>query len=446
MNTEQLRKQVHTGIDQHCAPLTSDPYLMQRVLKAANKKGGITIRKQTIALLVAVVLMLLGTVAIAASLFHLHIEKAMDLAKDKGAFDAWSLDDKVALIETMSEAGIALPQEAYGIVLDSNASEEEKDRAATDLLTGIYGSEEYISYFTIASHDWGDPFLWSLEQKEWFWETLREKGLYTGRMKYLLPGDDDLSREQVVLLAKQAIQEAFDLSSDIVQGYEADVTFFTIEGTDVAPRWRVYLGYAGADAAAYAVLLTQDGQVTEDASLHIFNPKTLAGKETPSSLPASTVVTPSQRRMLAAEVFYLSTGNSQYHFLVDCPSAKGEKLSPATDIDGNQPCPYCVLQTQLWSAEDKIAYGVMRGELPSEDVIPAVQAEQLAADHLHAHGLNDVNELTPYSRYLVANNQHQYTVFFAQLKNAQIEPVYAVIVNADTGEIIKHSVLGSGEG
>lgn len=436
MDDKLVRAKVHTAVQQHCATsgVQPNPYLAQRVLNAAHEgRRGIVISKKAIALVVVIVLMLTGTVAVAATLLNLHIEKAMDIAVDKGEFSEWALDDKIALIDAMIEAGIPLPQEKLSAISDADASEEERDRAATELLVEIYGSEEHISHFTIASHDWGDPFLWTLEQKEWFWETLRAKGLYTGKIKYLLPGENDLTRDQVVLIAKQAIQDAYDLPDEIVQGYDADVTFFTIDGTDIAPRWRVYLGYADAEAADYAVLLTQDGQVTEDASLYIFKPEASA-TPVPQNDQPSAVLKPYEKRLLATDELYLSLGNKQYHFLPNCPSVKAEVLSATNNINGYQPCPYCVIQTQLWSVEDKIIFGGMYSELPTEEVISASQAEQIAREFLLACGKNDIEGLIPYSRYLSLDGH--YTVFFARLENGQIEPVYSVVINAETGEVL----------
>ena len=401
-------------------------------------------KKVSLALVFMLILLLTGTVAIAATILNLHIEKAMDIAAEKGEFVDWKLDDKIALINAMNEAGIHLPQEKLSIVLDADSSDEERDRVATELLVDIYGSEEHISHFTIASHDWGDPRQWTLEQQVWFWETLREKGLYTGEIKYLLPDETDLTRDQVVMIAKQAVQDAYALTEEIVQGYDADVTFFTIEGTDVAPRWRVYLGYDDEEAAEHTVLLTRDGQVTEDASLYIFKPG-VSVTAAPQNDQPSTVLKPYEKRLLATEELYLSHRNMQYHFLSNCPSVEAEVLSATDNIDGYEPCPYCVIQTQLWSVEDKIIYDAMYGELPSDEVIPASQAEQIARKHLLASGRNDVEQLVPYCRYLSFDGR--YTVFFARLENGQIEPIYCVIVNAETGEVLSEpdsAVNGNG--
>ncbi len=425
--------------DTSLSGIQDDPWLAQRVLSMAHgaqgQGGKIVKKKISLASVLLVCLMLISGVAIAASFVNLHIEKTMDIIHERGAFAEWTLEDKLGLIGAMEAEGIALPQEQMTVIRDANASEEQKQQAADELLTGIYGSEEHISYLTMASHDWGDPFVWTLEQKAWFWETLREKGLYTGATRYLLPDENDLTREQVVQLAKDAVQAAYHLPDDVMQGYDADVTFFTVDGTDAEPRWRVCIGYAWENAAEYEVLLTRDGQVTEDASLYIFRPETMAVQQAAAVQP-STVLKPYEKRMLAANVLYVSA-NGWYHFLPDCPSSAGETLKATDNIDGLQPCPYCISQTQLWSAEDKIRYGVMGGELPMDGMLTEAQAEDIARSHLLADGMSEAGTLTAYSRYNMVDGSHCYEVYFAELTNGQIEDVCMVIVSAETGAVIR---------
>lgn len=449
MDDKKIRAKVHTAVQQHCAAfgVQPTPYLAQRVLAAAHEgRKGTVKSKKPIVWVIAIVLMLTGAVAVAATLLNLHIEKAMDIAAEKGAFTDWTFDDKIALLDAMAEAGINLQQDKLTIIADTAYSTEERNRAATELLVSIYGSEEYISHFTIASQEWGNPFRWSLEQKEWFWETLRSKGLYTGKIKYLLPGEKDLSRERVVQLAKNAVQDAYHLSDDTMQSYEADVTFFTIEGTDIEPRWRVCLGYAEAEAADYEVLLTRDGQVAEDASLYIFKPEDLAAQQAQLEAQPMTVQTPAQKRMMAAEVLYISSNSGQYHFLLDCPSAPYEELAAVSNIAGYQPCPYCVQHTELWPAEDKIIYGVMGGTVPAENTLPEARVKQIAREHLLAKGMTDVKTLVAYCRYISTDGKSCYQVFFGRLENGLIEEVYLVIVDAENGELVKNIVELEGLG
>ena len=68
----------------------------------------------------------------------------MDITKEKGAFSNWTVEDKLDLINTMIEQGISLPKEKINIITDNSWSQEKKNQAATELLTEIYGDEEYI--------------------------------------------------------------------------------------------------------------------------------------------------------------------------------------------------------------------------------------------------------------------------------------------------------------
>lgn len=450
MNNASLREKIHTGIDRHCASMTSDPYRVQRILYAAHQKGmeqKPMKKKLSLAVIMFVCLLLVSGVAIAAMFMNQHIEQAMEIAVERNAFTEWTLEDKLALIDAMQAEGIALPESQLQKVMDDALPAAEREQAATTLLVSVYGDAEYISHFTMASHDWGDPFLWTLEQKVWFWETLREKGLYTGRMHYLMPGENDLSRDEVVQIARREIQQAYGLTDEQVFGYDADVTFFALDDAASEPRWLVHLGYANAAAAEYSILLTRDGQVTEDKSLYVFLPGADVAQET--SIP-STVEKPYERYLHAAGTAYLSD-DGHYHLLNACPAVSSETLHASENVsdalNGYEPCPYCVMSAQLWSAADKISYGVMIGSLPAPDVLPEAEAEQIAREHLLSGGKNDVEKLVPYLRYISFEEPLRYEVYYARLEDGLITPVYMVVIDAANGTVLNmYSMSGSGLG
>ena len=61
MNDEKMREQVHQGIDRRCASLSSDPYRVQRVLRAAQSEGGKNVTRRIPRMLaVWMVLLVLG--------------------------------------------------------------------------------------------------------------------------------------------------------------------------------------------------------------------------------------------------------------------------------------------------------------------------------------------------------------------------------------------------
>lgn len=440
-------QRVQKALDQDAAFIQADPCLAQRVLRKVQLEGQTTAHVRIRAVLIlAVAFTLLGAAAFAATFAYRHIETAMDITKDKGAFADWALDDKLALLEALRQEGISLPQEGLATLADATATEAEKERIATEMLVAIYGSEQHISHFTMASHDWGDPFYWTLEQKVWFWETLREKGLYNGRIRYLMPEEKDMTREQAALLARQAIQEAYHLTDETMAGYDADVSFFTTMDDEATPRWLVYLGHGGAEAADYSVLLTRDGQVTEDESLHVYKPQRL--EKQPVQTADKMVETPLEKRMKAADVLYLAEKTGLYHLLPDCPSSK-EALRPertgSIHLQAYQPCLYCVLSSELWSAEDKILYGVMHGVLPDESAISTDCALQAARDYLQRCGVADIDTLAPCPRYYKTDLRHCYVIFFGRLSNGKIDLVYSVTVHAQSGEVLSMKALSDGQ-
>lgn len=441
---KKMRENIHLAIDGHCSTLKNDPCRLQRVLRAAESETPLHARKRSgkrisTALVFILALLLISSVGIAAILMNHHLENAMDLSKEKGTFQAWSTEDKIALLEIMHQEGISLPAEEWQMLQNPSISPEEKERAATKILTAIYGDPAQISHFTMASHEWGDPFQWTMEQTAWFWETLRAKGLYNGRVEYLLPEAGDLSREQAVQLAREAIQAAYELSDEEIMQYDADVRFFTIYGTAEPPRWLIYLGYADAEAADYSVLLTRDGQVTEDASLYVSLPGKMEILPAASLRQSPAMETPFQIRWRESSLLYLSESDGLYHFLADCPAAPSGSLSEAEKTpetpDQYLPCPYCVLKTEFWSVADKIHFGVMGGELPAQNEISEDQAAQIARDYLISCGASEAGELIPYLRYVKIDHRHYYTVFFARLDREQIYPIYSVLVDAENGDV-----------
>lgn len=86
----------------------------------------------------------------------------------------------------------------------------------------------------------------------------------------------------------------------------------------------------------------------------------------------------------------------------------------------------------------------MAGELPDDSVLSAAQAQQFAKEYLLAQDATEVDAMVPYLRYLCVDGRRYYQVFFAQLANGQIEPLYCVIVDAETGEVSRFRVLESG--
>ena len=241
--------------------------------------------------IVALILLLAMGTAIAMSINWSHIEKAMDIARESGEYDEWSLKSKISLIESMKEDGIEIDEKDWKALEGEEMGEEEKNALADEILTGYYGDQEFLYYYTIAEIEWGVPPTWTLEQKHWFYQMEREKGLLRDDSWIdLLPEKGDLRREEAVEIARKAVMDAYELSEEEMRDYGADVSFFITQDCQT-PRWEIdFHPLDNAYFARYSVLLTREGEITEDERLGIMTPGDRELQERTQAQPPKVMV------------------------------------------------------------------------------------------------------------------------------------------------------------
>jgi len=123
MNHEKMREQVHTGIDRQCASLTSDPYRVQRVLKAAKPEGGeIVVRKVSRVVVVLMIMLALSiSAAIAAGIISWHrgLEDMLRVTDEtKEYYQGMELFDEPGMSVTQGDVTVTLEQS----IVDTNAA------------------------------------------------------------------------------------------------------------------------------------------------------------------------------------------------------------------------------------------------------------------------------------------------------------------------------------
>ena len=112
-----------------------------------------------VVLFLAILLLAMGT-AIALTIHNWkHIETAMDIAVENGAYWEWSLNAKIRLIEAMAEDGLAVSEGDMAALKGDDLTEDEKQELADRILTEQYGEEHFIYYYTIAVAEWGEPHI-----------------------------------------------------------------------------------------------------------------------------------------------------------------------------------------------------------------------------------------------------------------------------------------------
>lgn len=279
MEDRKDKQIVQQVFDSSLSGIQDDPWMAQRVLNNASRtkeRGGITIRKRTIIPVILMILLLLGTVAYAATvLLNSMFESVIDMEIDQGAFCSWSLDEKIALIDLLSENGWDFSTADIDTLHSEQTPIETKEKLATQMITEHFGREDAISHFDIIEKVKGPMSTWSLEDKAWYSSYIRTKKTMIDSWQDVLPGKDDLSTVEIIEIAKKAILDAHSITERELDDRIVSVDFF-ITDKHPEPRWRVAWLRDPYGMSEYTVLITRKGEITEDPDLEIYTPEYMA--------------------------------------------------------------------------------------------------------------------------------------------------------------------------
>ena len=109
-------KKVQKALNQDAAFIQPNPYLAQRVLNAANGKGGTRVRKKfSFSLVLVLVLLLLAVTAVAEVLLSMRQivdEHAVPMANEYSG-ESYTIEDTNLLLQLAKENGIVFSEEGY---------------------------------------------------------------------------------------------------------------------------------------------------------------------------------------------------------------------------------------------------------------------------------------------------------------------------------------------
>ena len=188
MNDEKMRQLIHTGIDRHCATLTSDPHRVQRVLNLAHETqgtGGIVVKKKlSIGFVMLLVFMFMSLTALAVALLtgtQIVEQFAVPMAQENDTAtytqESYTHEELVRLIKTLNENGFSLEE-------DSNIMRALQNGKG-------YWEEEVL--MAICREAFGGNFsTWSIEEKHWFDNMTVQIG-FKERNPYRIPGEGDMT-------------------------------------------------------------------------------------------------------------------------------------------------------------------------------------------------------------------------------------------------------------
>ena len=419
MTTEQLREKVHTGIDQHCAPLTSDPYLMQRVLNAANAgyvgKGGIVVkRKMPIALVVAVALMLSGIVAVAATLlWQDYVPQMKQREHEIGDYMVWPAARRIQLAKDIVAMGYLDESDDTRILSSDTTSEQDKVAAADRLMLKLTGLEEVkeIHSTLITYAIMGHEDTWTPEQRVWWNSIVTMYGDDGATDTLIVPTKDVLSEQDAIAIAKATIQEAYGLDDAYMNSLHPVANLYTTDERPDYKRWDIQFkkyreGSGEYVEKVYSAVVDENGEVISDPDVGIEHPAEKAGNR------SSSIQNVENEDPMIQKVY------SQY---------------------GNQ-----VGGQSIWalSLEEKAVMLGGGNRVPSEGSISETDAIRIAHERMEAIGY-DMGSLEVSIWYIVNDSRPERTsldteVFVVYFIDDIVNPVrgYLVTVDAKTGDVV----------
>ncbi len=200
MREELERRQIHQAIDSTLSGLTGDPWLFQRISAETGKGDKKVKRKLSVGLVLAIVLVLLATAALAAVLLsHQEImeQVAVPLANENdspaGVNNTYSPEQLAELIRALNENGITLDENNRIMQLIQNGQGYWEEETIMELCRQAFG---------------GNFYTWTLEQQDWFERLMVDIG-YSESYESRLPGPDNMTYEAAEAFAFTALREKY---------------------------------------------------------------------------------------------------------------------------------------------------------------------------------------------------------------------------------------------
>ena len=185
----------------------------------------------------------------------------LDLRYTYGGLAQLPLEEKYQVLQRMQTLGFAMEE----LPEPSEDHAEEVYRMLFEKYIGPYDAASPLDIILLLE---GDMTFWPLEMKAWYSSYLFSHNRNQDSWQTILPGEEDLTEDEAVQLAVQAVCDATQLPRETFDGYVFSVDFF-MHDTCPEPRWHIQLHENAFVPPAYAVLLTRDGSVTEDIALGI---------------------------------------------------------------------------------------------------------------------------------------------------------------------------------
>lgn len=262
MNDERIRAQIQQAVDHHARHLRPDPLLAQRIM-AQEKMKGKKMKKISIGLIFAIVLLLLTATALAVALLsakevveQVAVPMAQGNDKDWRVETRFTPDQLAAFIQACNENGIDL----------------DENNAIMEALRNGEGYDEEEAIMAVCRVAFGGVYgEWTIAERYWFQKMMVEIG-FASEVDEELPGPDDLTEEDARARMLAAIREKYgeELALEDNALYEWQISYFA-EGAEDGMVWSLRVRSRSRDETyeQYDAALDRAGNVLNvDCTVH----------------------------------------------------------------------------------------------------------------------------------------------------------------------------------
>lgn len=201
MDDKRMMERVHRAVEQRCEPLKPDPLLAARVMRMAEHRGEMKVkRKLSVGFALCILMVLLSVTAIAAVLLsgmEIVEQKAVPAAQENdGAVrrnEMYSHEELVNVLTIAAENGVSLENDYF--IMEALARGEG------------YAEEEVI--MAICREAFGGLYYeWTVEEQYWYEEMMVRIGFQNENLRPL-PGEGQIAPAEARTLALTLLESEF---------------------------------------------------------------------------------------------------------------------------------------------------------------------------------------------------------------------------------------------
>ncbi len=429
-------KRVRQALDQDAAFIQPDPFLARRVLNAANRERSITVkRKMPIALIAAIVLMMTGAAAVAATmLWKDYVSQVKETEHELGDYADWPEARRIQLAKDIVEMGYVESSGNTAVLDSETASEAEKATAADRILLELTGLDDvqeihstWITYAIMGHED-----TWTPEQRVWWNGIITMYGDDGATDILIVPDGAVLSEKDAIAIAARAVQDAYGFDDETMAKLHPVANLYVTDQRPDYKRWDIQFtryreGSSTYVEKVYSAIVDEYGEVIGDPDVgmaHVAERAEAARQRDQEAVP----------EYMQVYLKYIEDQNDLpfWTWTYQAKAAYSAEVLP--------------LIQSLESIREDIAQTVMyRYGLPSPEEVSYDQALVLARDVLaDLYGLTD-EQIGWYSRVYEAfditeDANHMWKFIFVNVED-WYGTYYRVLLNAATGEVVLHEAF-----